>query len=134
MAKTRRGQNYHYTFRETEGPSANLSTRGAFNWDCHKQEDDGDGIPVTTYHLWCTNPDLSDLLCDCPASYHHAHRGACKHTGWLRRWKAIQDERAAELEKPSNRRRRDLLSPIYYDAAQDKFYNFPLSIYDDEDE
>src|SRR4051812_10462958 len=104
-------QNYHYLFREGEGTA--LAIQYKYNFECNKTEDDGDGLPVQTYHLWGNQDDYSDLLCDCPASYHHANRGQCKHVKWLRRWLAIQQAREKELEEPSNRRRTDLTTPIY---------------------
>lgn len=127
-----KNQNWHYTFQEDDGPD--LSARPKYNYVVNKTEADGDGFPVQSYHLWANRDDLSDLLCDCPAAYHHARKGPCKHVQWFRRWRAIILDREEQLSKPTNRSLRHLRNPIYYDSEADRFYPFPVHLFEEEDE
>lgn len=127
--------NFHYQFHEEPKPS--LHTAAKYHWACHKFEADGDGVPIETYYIWSDSPDAEfdgTTHCSCPAAY-HARRPNFhdKHIQWLQRWLAIQKQREAELQKPSNQRRRELLNPCYYDAQKDQFFPFPiLALLDDD--
>ncbi len=100
---------YDYYFREGIAPE--LLSKAKLNYECAKIATDGSGIPENTYHIWGDNKE--DLICDCPASYHHAARGPCKHVQWTQRWLAIQED-----AKKSNRS----FTPVFYSVSNDAFY------------
>ena len=120
MAGSRNRTVYDYFFRETKGP--HLAQKWNLNYEIAKIAVDGDGSPENTYHVWGDN--LDSLVCDCPAAYHHASRGPCKHVQWLLRWLSIVEDQ----KKKSNYR----LTPVYYSASADSFYELPTDHLEDQ--
>ena len=131
MAKSKRGQNYHYFFGESSGAKLN-SRKFEFNYEVRKIEDDGDGIPVEIYHVWGDAQDR--LVCSCPAAYHHARQGPCKHVGWVQRWVAITEKNINDIEEARARRANIIpkVLRVFYNAADDRFYPMPSHILIDE--
>lgn len=111
MAKSK--SNFDYFFREGKAP--NLAKKFNLNYEVAKIAEDGDGLPENIYHVW--GDSIPELICDCPAAYHHANIGVCKHVHWTRRWLAIIE---AQKQKSNYR-----LAPVYYSAKDDSFYELP---------
>lgn len=118
MAKSR-STVFDYYFREGSGPS--LMQKWKLNYEVAKIATDGSGIPENTYHIW--GDSVEGLVCDCPAAYHHAAQGPCKHVVWTRRWLRIMEED----RHSSNYSFR----PVYYSASKDAFFRLPTANLED---
>lgn len=111
---------YDYYFREGTAPE--LLSRAKLNYECTKIAEDGDGIPENTYHIWGDTNE--ELICDCPASYHHAAKGPCKHVQWTQRWLRILEDQKKQNQS---------FIPVYYSARDDAFYKLPSAHLEDEE-